>query len=158
MFTGQIPLFDDKPGRTSTLEGRLSRKKSNHTLCKIPEKCQHEYESLAEIYVLAEKLQDIKARNTTVEAIIAKVTHEVTTVTTNPCFPSLTAITTMYSKTPRYWPGRQVFLGCFNFYAEYDSLPETGGSDTLPREFLYDLACNALSYRAHLRSICHIRL
>jgi hypothetical protein len=52
----------------------------------------------------------------------------------------------MYSKTPRHCPGRQVLLDCFTFYAEDESLPEAGGWK-MPREFLYDLACNALSYR-----------
>jgi hypothetical protein len=119
VYTGQIPLFDDEPERTFI--DYTGESGSNRTTCTSLEKCQHEYEALAELYVLAEKLQDLKARNTTVEAIIREVIHEVATVAENPCLPSLAAITIMYSKTPRHCPGRQVLLDCFMFYPEDES-------------------------------------
>jgi hypothetical protein len=140
VYTGRVPLLE-------VIDDGVLKGDNKSTWCQVSETCDHDYISLSALYVLAEKLQNLKARNTTVEAIIREVTHEVATVDDSPCLPSLAAITTMYSKTPHHCPGRQVFFDCFTFCAGYGTLQDTGDWETLPREFLYDLALNALSFR-----------
>ena len=143
VYTSRIPLLDFTGSRASTSEV------DGETVCNAKDKCDREYTYLSKLYVLAEKLQDVKTKNTAVEGIIVKVTHESQTVNNmyegGPCLPSPSSIKFMYEGTPKHCAGRQVLLDCFVYYAQH------GSSDLhdalLPRLFLVDLSCEALDHR-----------
>jgi hypothetical protein len=114
IYTGRIPLVE-------VTGERVTKCGIPGVSCQVPNSCAQEYTSLSGLYVLAEKLQDMKTKNTAIKGITTKVTHEANTVKNNwgggPCLPSREAITIMYEKTPRSCPGRQVLLDCFLYYA-----------------------------------------
>ncbi|KAH7085653.1 hypothetical protein BKA63DRAFT_574954 [Paraphoma chrysanthemicola] len=65
IYIGTVRAFDEQ-------RRRIAPEDPGQASCDHPEVCKSEYESLVELYVVAEKLQDIQARNATVNALIAK--------------------------------------------------------------------------------------
>ncbi|KAF1920341.1 hypothetical protein BDU57DRAFT_425817, partial [Ampelomyces quisqualis] len=126
IYTGNIPAFSDAPDR---------------------------FISLVRLYVLAEKLQDIKTKNSAVDAIIAKVSHESESIASSnlfqaPCLPSNKAIRIMYEHTPSHCPGRQALLDCYIWYGQSESESNYDSDDEkVPRQFLKDLAKDLMQYR-----------
>jgi hypothetical protein len=144
VYTGHVPLFDDE------LE-RVEKDCWSDTWCE-EDACHHEYEALCQLYLLAEKLQDWKVKNTAIKAIVSKVTHESTVVhndDSGPCLPSPTAIKFMYEGTLGNCPGRQVLLDCYVWYGQDKSLLNLNDWKELPWKFLLDLAQDALAYCPH---------
>jgi hypothetical protein len=161
VYTGRIPAFDGQPEpiEEEKSDGDFDDDDSNYDDDNDGDDDNDsdgdgdndEYESLAELYVLAEKLQDLGAKNTTVKAIIAKITHEGAIINDcgeGPCLPGAVAIKTMYEKTPGHCAGRQIFLDSFVYYAQDYPIFRMDQADILPREFLCEMVDNALTYRA----------
>jgi hypothetical protein len=146
VYSGTVPAFDETPER-------IIHENDGQTDCRYPDICQLEYESLVGLYVFAEKLQDVKAKNAAVDALIAKVTHEskviFNTEYDGPCMPSLAAIETMYAKTPHHCPGRQVLIDCFVWYGKDQTMEYAGllAGALPPWQFLIDLSSNLMSMR-----------
>jgi hypothetical protein len=143
VYTGCVPAFGE-------FTDRVFRCFDKSTVCNQKDVCEAEYTSLARLYVLAEKLQDIEAKNASVRALISKVNHEgqhIDDIDLGPCLPSLTTIKTIYEGTTKDCPGRRALQDCYVWYGQENSLDEITDGKQLPREFLYDLAVAGLAYR-----------
>lgn len=157
VYTGTVPALDEKVVR-------IHRNGDGQTHCEYPEEYKLEYELLVGLYVLSEKIQDTMAKNTAVEALIAKVTHESKIVNNRdegPCMPSLPSIETMYTKTPHHCPGRQALIDCFVWYGREESMNGAGLWEGVRphREFLIDLSRNLMSLRQQpTRELPHERI
>ncbi|KAF1949774.1 hypothetical protein CC80DRAFT_252780 [Byssothecium circinans] len=94
-----------------------------------------EYESLSQLYVLCEKLQDTAAKNSIIQAIVA-----VAGDTTNAggwVVPSTLAINTIYAGTLNGSSARRLLVDLYSATAEKHFARV---SDKLPRDFLVDVA------------------
>ncbi|KAF2851099.1 hypothetical protein T440DRAFT_395298 [Plenodomus tracheiphilus IPT5] len=144
LYTGRIPVFE----RTDEQQDYHWSSTENDA----QKLCQSEYTSLAQLYVFAEKMQDVKAKNAVVQAIIEKINHHAKQVTHysrgRVCFPGPVAITTIYEETASHCPGRQVLIDCYVSYADSDVMDRSDFINSVPREFLFDLARAALVYRS----------
>lgn len=103
VYTGKIPAFNKASDRVTydVDDGQPS--------CAEPELGCEEYESLVLLYVLAEKLQDIKTKNLAVDAIASQASHQsenMQNTEKEPCLHGTTAICMMYGNTPDHCPGR----------------------------------------------------
>jgi hypothetical protein len=144
LYTETIPAFDESPNRMVT-------DSYGDLCCDSTTTCTKEYELLSQVYVLAEKPQDIQARNTTVDAIVSKITHESNVVNHNdgPCLPKLVATKTMYANTPGHCTGRQALLDWFVWYGKNSSMRNIGREEGIPRKPFYDLAHTMMYCRPH---------
>ncbi|KAF2121994.1 hypothetical protein BDV96DRAFT_593937 [Lophiotrema nucula] len=148
-YTNAIPAFD--VAARPKFE-KLANRSADE--CLSASICQKEYEQLSKLYVLAEKIQDQRARNTTAEALLAKVTEECKWIMQDErwsgnypaCLPGSEAIRIMYEGTGRLCPGRAVIIEA---YVEHGSRYSIGNleRDIVPKDFAYDVADFALSYR-----------
>ncbi|KAI8939430.1 hypothetical protein NX059_003210 [Plenodomus lindquistii] len=68
VYTGRIPIFDTDAERLSIWAEGL--------MCGDQSLCQYEYTSLSKLYVLADKLHDIGAKNIVIRAMIEKIMYE----------------------------------------------------------------------------------
>jgi hypothetical protein len=145
VYTGRLPIFDNSVDRFeySQVFG------PNPYDCKDCGKCGEEYLTLTNVYVLAEKLQDIKAKNTTIDAIMSKVTHESSIINRDhgPCLPGYKVIKMMYKNMPGHCPGRQILIDSFVWYGQAYTMGNVEGYDELPWQFLLDLATGLMCHR-----------
>jgi hypothetical protein len=137
VYTGKVPAFDD----SEETERKHSNYGHNWVTC-VSTHCKPEWENLCRLYVLAEKLQDVAAKNATTDAMIEKVQRKARIKGARSglteCLPTPRAIDIMYEGTPGFCPGRQVLVHMFVMY-------EKGGywvdysSSGVPKDFLWDL-------------------
>ncbi|KAF2026727.1 hypothetical protein EK21DRAFT_115563 [Setomelanomma holmii] len=142
--TGTVPALQEIQNRTHIGD-------DGHIYCRNRSACMIEYHTLVGLYVFARQIADVKAQNAAIDGVIAKVTHESTTVVNphaGPCLPTVGAIKTMYSQTKKHCPGRQAILDCFVWYGQAETLHECGSwIEAPPEEFMLDLARNLMSLR-----------
>jgi hypothetical protein len=101
---------------TEESTNRLDTTSRGDAPCTKPEQCHRGYKALVQLYVLAETLQDVKAKNSAVDAIVSKIPKESSLVNkrlNRLCLPSPDAIDSMYRSTSDYCTGRQMLIDCF---------------------------------------------
>ncbi|ORY12746.1 hypothetical protein BCR34DRAFT_600431 [Clohesyomyces aquaticus] len=113
--------------------------------------CQEEFEALSALYVLSDKLLDLKAKNSAIRAIIHKVFEEAEHEE-EPCIPEAKAITAMYDSTPEGCSGRRLVVRLFTEY--HCKVPEIA-REILPRDFLCGLADELMGWRAKCEDAPH---
>ncbi|KAF1362489.1 hypothetical protein EJ07DRAFT_107279, partial [Lizonia empirigonia] len=104
------------------------------------ESCEREYVSLTSLYVLSERLQDIEAKNSAIDALMSKATHESATSMFACHLPSPEAVSLMYDNTPHHCPGRQAIVDCFVWFGQDHSMDMFGSGTNYCKEFLSDLS------------------
>jgi hypothetical protein len=141
VYTDRIPgMNDDIPNKVDGVEESYE---SRITLdkCGSPNACEADYQMLCRLYVLAEKLMDVKAKNYTMEALYSKIQVECSKCK-NPqdtCLPCVDAITIMYNGTSKYCAGRQILLTTYIHFANGETYAEKFSHNDLPEDFLRDL-------------------
>lgn len=103
-----------------------------------------EYEVLARIYVLAERLQDTKAKNFISEAILELSRELITTSSRAPI--SISAVEIIYGGTPESSQARRLFVDLFADHGGDEWLPANAD---IPHDFLYDLSIRLFKHREH---------
>jgi hypothetical protein len=116
VYTGKVPAFDD----SEETERKVVTSYGRSWIDCVSNHCKPEWELLSRLYVLAEKLQDLAAKNATVDAMIEKVQRKArikgTRLGLRKCLPTPRAIEIMYENTPGFCPGRQVLVHIFVQY------------------------------------------
>jgi hypothetical protein len=102
----------------------------------------NEYTILAQVYVLAEKLQDTEAKNSVSEAILL-LTRELTTPWSR---VPINAVEVIYDGTPDSSQARRLFVDLFADHGGDDWLPAEAD---IPHDFLYDLSIRLFKQRGH---------
>jgi hypothetical protein len=144
VYTGSIPAMNKDQQRFGKLQPDQS-----FTSCLRPELCAKEYEALCGLYVLATKLQDEAARDSTVNGIVAKFKEEYEKISGSCshlrirrlCFPSTAAINTMYNNTATECGGRKAIVAIFARYGHgglHEKMKKVDGKGVSPG-FLWDL-------------------
>lgn len=145
VYAGHVPGLDD-----TIMETRWDMLID---VCKAPRVCEDEYVALCQLYVLAEKLQDLQAKNSTTKALLSRFRCEYDAVNDNACLPCAHAINIMYRNTPTMCPGREVLVDLYVWYggayAIMEAEEECSEYGSLPGDFLRDVAYKAI----HIRKI-----
>lgn len=139
VYTGRLPIFDNAT-----------------TMRNLPKMIEDGYSQLSHLYVLAEKLQDVKAKNSTVDAII-DIFHSHIYLGQEyrkkfkPPIPSLESIRIMYNGTPSSQEylchGREILVALVAWYAAPAYFEKKYNHKDFPAEFLGDLSLELLSVR-----------
>ncbi|KAF2679134.1 hypothetical protein K458DRAFT_408387 [Lentithecium fluviatile CBS 122367] len=103
----------------------------------------HEYAALAKVYVLAEKLQDTKAKDFVLEAILLTFRATVYFILQR---PPIEAIRIIYEGTPDTSLARKLMVDLYTEHGEQDWLE---GESDIPHEFLYDITMRLFLQRTH---------
>jgi len=111
----------------------------------IPDKYRgnEEYVSLAKLYVLAERIQDIETKNAALKAFIISARETRADDTT--CLPGLRTICIIYDGTPAGSLARKALVDLYSVSAGSRSM--SPDIPSYPEEFLYELLSNVLDKR-----------
>ncbi|KAK7193038.1 hypothetical protein PSPO01_00832 [Paraphaeosphaeria sporulosa] len=155
VYRGRVPCLEVNTVKESSPERRDPNRDCAH-----PEVCSNEYESLCDLYAFAERMQDLKAKNSTVAALILKLNDELAYTHHNQpgkvCFPSAEAIRTMYENTSGNCPGRAVLAHAYAFYGQASTCMQLPYLDEVPAEFHWDVNRALLSIRHHVIQHCYL--
>jgi hypothetical protein len=112
VYTGRIPrMNDDTPQTDETVE-------SSSKFCNTEDECEEEYKLLCGLYVLTEKMMDLRARNQTVDALYYKMKVELAKAEKPMlrCLPTSEVINIMYDGTAMHCVGRQILVSCYTWH------------------------------------------
>lgn len=138
---GVVPLPDDQP-EIFSLYANLLYTDRLATRQTDPEKKADEFTLLARLYVLAEKLQDVKAKNDIIDAMLAKSRAEGLVSTKPPL--TMDAVAALYEGTPEGSQARKLFV---DFFAQHGLASWLGEKEDVRFDFLYDVSVRLLQIR-----------
>lgn len=124
----------DIPEELNPADGDLESQ-SNRLSCR-------EYNFLAKLYILCEKLQDLRAINLVMDAFVENTNRK--QANDKFYYPSDRVVSFVYENTPEKCPLRSYLVDCHVFAGRKDWLVDT---DTLPKEFLADVVRGMLKNR-----------
>lgn len=103
----------------------------------IPIEQDSQLPKLLDLYLLADKVIDIKSKNLIMKAILGRIAE-------NKFFPA-SAINTLYRSTTSNSPARRLIVDCFVKYENEEHIPEDG--EELPHEFLVSVTRGLIQKR-----------
>ncbi|KAF2175636.1 hypothetical protein K469DRAFT_610122, partial [Zopfia rhizophila CBS 207.26] len=110
----------------------------------VPENCAKQQELLCRLYVLAEKVQDVNAKDKICDTILALFQKENRKTLGEIYMPGPTAINIVYKNALEYSPGRLLLVDLYTLYAQ--NLGDIT-KNAVPKEFLFDLARTLMQFR-----------
>ncbi|KAF1950232.1 hypothetical protein CC80DRAFT_554463 [Byssothecium circinans] len=143
VYTGKIPAYDDTGDERRDI------------YCQGWDRFQKGYEILCSLFVLAERLQDMNAKNMATDAILNKYFHGHNLLKKNDtsgasaCLPGKDAINIMCEGTPAPSPGRDVLVDLFVYLCDYQGFDgsQLAKPHDLHEGFLYPLLLKLMCLR-----------
>jgi hypothetical protein len=140
---------DDVPSTDDTVDKSHKNRKTLDG-CETPKACEADYDTLCRLYVLAEKLMDVKAKNYTMEALYSKIQVE-NSKCKNPhdtCLSCADATNIMYSGTSKHCAGRQILPTTYIRFLSGETYADKFNGNDLPEDFLPELVEGLMTLRS----------